>query len=63
MNPSFDQVSAACRGGDVEALQHLFPDDPTQWRSPEGSSLLQWVVQTSPRARAQLASYLFDGRE
>jgi ankyrin repeat protein len=46
MNPPYDQVRTACREGDVEALQRWFPDDPTQWRSPLGESLLHYVVQT-----------------
>jgi uncharacterized protein len=41
-----DAVRAACQRGDLEALQRMFPDGPTQWRSPAGSSLLHWVVQT-----------------
>jgi hypothetical protein len=44
--PDYDQVCAACEEGDLEALQRWFPDDPTQWRSSGGSSLLHWVVQT-----------------
>jgi ankyrin repeat protein len=47
MNPSYDQVYAACREGDVETLQRLFPDDPTQWRDPWGCSLLH-VAARSP---------------
>jgi ankyrin repeat protein len=46
MNPSEEQVATACQEGDVEAMQRWFPDDPTQWRSSGGSSLLHWVVQT-----------------
>jgi ankyrin repeat protein len=38
-------VYAACREGDVEALQRLFPDNPPQWKSPEGGSLLHQVVR------------------
>jgi ankyrin repeat protein len=29
MNPSYDQVHAACQRGDLEALQQMFPDGPT----------------------------------
>jgi ankyrin repeat protein len=46
MNPPDDQVYAACRTGDVEVFQRLFPDGPTQWRDPRGGSLLHWVVKT-----------------
>jgi uncharacterized protein len=40
------QVRTACQEGDVEALQRLFPDGPTQWRSLLGGSLLHVAVQT-----------------
>jgi uncharacterized protein len=46
MNPSYRQVYTACREGDLEALQRVFPDDPTQWRSPRGDSLLHMAVRT-----------------
>jgi uncharacterized protein len=39
-------VYAACQQGDLEALQRLFPDGPTEWRSPQRGSLLHWVTQT-----------------
>jgi ankyrin repeat protein len=42
-----DVVRAACRRGDLEALQRMFPDGPTEWRSSDGCSLLHQVVQTS----------------
>jgi uncharacterized protein len=42
-----DVVRAARRRGNLEALQRLFPDDPTEWRSPRGDSLLHLVVRTS----------------
>jgi ankyrin repeat protein len=45
MDPD-DQVYEACEQGDVEALQRLFPDDPTQWRDSWGGSLLHVAVQT-----------------
>jgi ankyrin repeat protein len=46
MNPSYDQVYEACQQGDVKTLQRWFPDDPTEWRSPGGLSLLHLVVET-----------------
>jgi uncharacterized protein len=41
------QVISACQQGNLETLQRLFPDDPTQWRGAWGYSLLHLVVQTS----------------
>jgi ankyrin repeat protein len=46
MNPFYAHVYEACRTGDVEVFQRLFPDGPTQWRDPRGGSLLHWVVET-----------------
>jgi uncharacterized protein len=46
MNPTYDQVHAACHTGDVEALQRLFPDGPAQWRDAGGHSALHGVAQT-----------------
>jgi ankyrin repeat protein len=46
MNPDA-LVYAACREGDVEALQRLFPDGPVQWRGSSGCTLLHQVVVTS----------------
>jgi uncharacterized protein len=46
MNPSYCQVYTACREGDLEALQQLFPNGPAGWRSSDGGSLLHQVVQT-----------------
>jgi hypothetical protein len=44
MNPSFAHVYEACRTRDVETLQRVFPDGPTEWRSSGGSSLIQWML-------------------
>jgi ankyrin repeat protein len=46
MDPSYLQVCEVCYRGDLEALQRWFPDDPTQWRSPEGDSLLHVAAQS-----------------
>jgi uncharacterized protein len=46
MDPSYEQVYVVCQQGNLEALQQLFPDGPTQWRSPGGDSLLHVVVRT-----------------
>jgi ankyrin repeat protein len=43
---SNNPVYVACRKGDVEALQRMFPDGPTEWRSPGGSSLLHMAAHT-----------------
>jgi uncharacterized protein len=39
-------LNAACQEGNVAALQLWFPDGPTQWRSPGGSSLLHMAAHT-----------------
>jgi uncharacterized protein len=39
-----DAVRAACQRGDLEALQQLFPDGPTEW-SYDGCSLLHMAVR------------------
>jgi ankyrin repeat protein len=43
----YNQVRVACQEGDVNALQRLFSDDPTQWRGTRGDSVLHLVAETS----------------
>jgi ankyrin repeat protein len=45
VNPLY-LIRVACEQGDVEAMQRMFPDGPTEWRDPQGCSLLHRVVQT-----------------
>jgi ankyrin repeat protein len=40
------RVFLACREGDVEALQDVFPHGPTEWRDPTGRSLLHVAAQS-----------------
>jgi uncharacterized protein len=39
-------VFGECRRGNLEALQQLFPDGPTEWRDLSGYSLLRVAAQT-----------------
>jgi ankyrin repeat protein len=62
--PFNDQVTMASLKGDLHALQRWFPDDPTQWRSVGGYSLLHVAVQRShPHVFDWLLTFPFDVNE